>query len=114
MSKKNLKRIGVIYSTNPSFQYQEEELPCQETLSPEKQTLKITIDHKQRGGKIVTLITGFIGSEEDLQALGKELKQLCGVGGSAKEAQIIVQGDNIDKIIAYLSAKGYKTKRIGG
>src|SRR5574344_1251122 len=113
MSKKNLKRIGVVYSTNPSFQYQEEESPYQETLSPEKQTLRITLDRKQRGGKTVTLVTGFIGTEEDLSALGRELKQKCGVGGNTKEGEIIIQGDMREKVIAYLTQKGYKTKRVG-
>ena len=110
--KKNL--TGVVYSTNPDFEYQYEEDEITETLPPQRQTLKIQLDKKQRAGKQVTLVSNFIGTEEDLTALCKELKAKCGVGGSCKSDEILLQGDHRDKITQYLQSKGYKTKRIGG
>ncbi|MCF0189678.1 MAG: translation initiation factor [Marinilabiliaceae bacterium] len=110
MSKKRLS--GVVYSTNPDFQYQyEEESENIATLSPEQQRLIVSLDRRQRAGKSVTLVTGFIGSEDDLQALGKWLKQQCGVGGSAKDNEILIQGDLRDKVVTLLTNKGYKAKR---
>lgn len=110
MSKKN-----IVYSTNPNFQHEDDDDMEMETLVPEKQELKVMIDRKQRKGKSVTLITGFEGSDEDLQELGKTLKQKCGVGGSAKNGEIIVQGENKEKIFELLLKMGYrKTKKVGG
>ncbi|NCC18692.1 MAG: translation initiation factor [Bacteroidia bacterium] len=114
MSKKEKNRVGIVYSTNPSFQYEINEQEQTETLSPNLQNLKVQLDRKQRAGKQVTLITGFVGSEEDLINLSKVLKTKCGVGGSAKDGEIILQGDFRDKVIALLTQEGYKVKRVGG
>lgn len=114
MSKKNKNIAGVVYSTDPDFQFQFEEPAEQETLAPSKQDLRVQLDKKQRGGKAVTLITGFVGTAEDLEILGKRLKQKCGTGGSAKNGEIIVQGDFRDKIVETLKSEGYKVKKSGG
>jgi translation initiation factor 1 len=114
MSKKEKNRVGIVYSTNPSFQYETNDQEQTETLSPHLQNLKVQLDRKQRAGKQVTLITGFVGSEEDLINLSKVLKTKCGVGGSAKDGEIILQGDFRDKVIALLTQEGYKVKRVGG
>lgn len=114
MSKKEKNRVGIVYSTNPSFQYETNDQEQTETLSPHLQNLKVQLDRKQRAGKQVTLITGFVGSEEDLINLSKLLKTKCGVGGSAKDGEIIIQGDFRDKVIALLTQEGYKVKRVGG
>lgn len=114
MSKKEKNRVGIVYSTNPSFQYEINNQEEQETLSPNLQNLKVQLDRKQRAGKQVTLITGFVGSDEDLINLSKLLKTKCGVGGSAKDGEIIIQGDFRDKVIALLTQEGYKVKRVGG
>lgn len=105
------KRLGVVFSTNPDYKYEEETEQQAETLPPEKQKLTVSIDRRNRGGKQVTLVTGFIGSDEDLAALGKALKVKCGVGGSAKNGEITVQGDFRDKVTALLTDMGYKAKR---
>ena len=105
-------RVDIVYSTNPDFQYQYDKPEEQVTLPPAKQDLRIKLDKKNRGGKAVTLITGFVGTFDDLSALGKELKTKCGVGGSAKDNEIIVQGDFRDKIMQLLQKKGYKTKKV--
>ena len=107
MSNKKV-RINIVYSTNPNFNYQYEEQEEQATLPPEKQNLRVTLDSKQRAGKIVTLIDGFIGTEEDLKELAKLLKNKCGVGGSVKEGQIIIQGAFKDKILAILHDNNYR------
>ena len=110
MSKKN-----IVYSTNKNFEYENESDEEVETLSPEAQKLKVIIDRKQRKGKSVTLITDFIGTDNDLQTLGKTLKQKCGVGGSAKDGEILIQGEHKDKVFDILLKMGYKqTKKVGG
>lgn len=108
MDKK--KRINVVYSTNPDFSYEYDGISEPETLNPEKQNLRVTIDSKQRGGKTVTLIQGFIGKEEDLKELGKLLKNKCGVGGSIKDGEIIIQGALKDKGLAILKEHRYRAK----
>jgi len=114
-NKNNWKnREGVVYSTSNSFHYEYDEASEQDTLPNNEQELKIQLDKKARGGKQVTLITGFVGTEEDLKDLGKMLKGKCGVGGSAKDGEILIQGDVRQKVLEVLSKEGYKTKRIGG
>jgi translation initiation factor 1 len=108
------ERLGVVYSTNSDFNYDKEEQEKQETLSVNQQNLKVMLDRKQRKGKVVTLIEGFIGSDEDLNALAKSLKTQCGVGGTAKDGQILIQGDFCQRIIDILKAQGYKVKKAGG
>lgn len=113
MAKKK-KRIDVVYSTNQNFEYAYEEDESQETLLPSEQTLRVLIDRKQRKGKAVTLVTGFIGTSEDLKDLGKKLKSKCGVGGSVKDGEIIIQGEMREKVMDLLNADGYNVKRVGG
>lgn len=110
--KKPLKNI--VYSTNPNFQFEYEEDETIATLPNEQQKLYVSIDKKQRAGKEVTLIEGFVGTEEDLKELGKVLKSKCGVGGTAKENEILIQGNFRDKIIELLQKEGYQVKRKGG
>ena len=104
-------RLGVVFSTNPDFQYETEDVVEAETLPPAKQKLIVGIDRRNRGGKQVTLVTGFVGKEEDLKELGRTLKVRCGVGGSAKDGEITVQGDLRDKVTAILKELGYNAKR---
>ena len=113
MSKKNSNRIGVVYSTNPDFEYEEIEELEEETLPNNQQRLYVQLDKKQRAGKQVTLITGFVGRSEDLEKLGKELKNKCGVGGSVKNNEILLQGDFRQKVVDYLIQKDYKVKQKG-
>lgn len=114
MAKKKKERLNVVYSTNPDFGYQYDEEDEIETLPNNQQKLYVSIDKKSRGGKEVTLVEGFVGAEDNMKELGKLLKQKCGVGGSVKDGEIIVQGNFRDKIIAILEAEGYQTKRKGG
>lgn len=108
-------RLNVVYSTNPDYNYNIEDDQEQETLDKNKQNLRVSLDKKNRGGKVVTLITGFIGTDNDMKELGKMLKSKCGVGGSAKDGEIIVQGDFKQKVIELLIKDGYtKTKGTGG
>ena len=104
-------RLGVVYSTNPDFQYETDEVAEAETLPPAKQRLIVAIDRRNRGGKQVTLVTGFVGKADDLKELGKTLKTCCGVGGTAKDGEITIQGDFRDKVVALLKEMGYNAKR---
>ena len=116
MSKKKLTSLndlgGFVFSTNESFEFEKED--NKETLAPNQQSLEALFSNKGRGGKTVTVITGFIGSDEDLKALGKMLKTKCGVGGSIKDNEIIIQGKYRDKIMEILKKEGYNIKRVGG
>lgn len=104
-------RLGVVYSTNPDFNYQQEQDSEADTPDPSKQRLIVRIDRRQRAGKQVTLIEGFVGKSEDLAALAKTLKTKCGVGGTAKDGEITIQGDLRDKVVALLLGMGYNAKR---
>lgn len=104
-------RFGMVYSTNPNFKYDIEEEETVETLPPDKQKLIVRLDKKGRAGKQMTAVEGFIGADEDLQVLAKFLKTKCGVGGTAKEGMILIQGDLRDKITEILNKEGYRVKR---
>ena len=104
-------RLGVVYSTNPDFQYETETTSEAETLPPARQRLIVRIDRRQRAGKQVTLVEGFVGTSDDLAALAKSLKTKCGVGGTAKDGEITIQGDLRDKVTALLQSMGYNAKR---
>lgn len=106
---------GVVYSTNKDFDYQEEHQNEKvSTLAQNQQQLRVLLDKKQRGGKKVTVVTGFVGNEEHLASLGKLLKQKCGVGGAIKNGEILIQGDFRARIMEILSSEGYKAKLSGG
>ena len=108
------ERLNVVYSTNPNFNYEMDDDEEQVTPAPAQQNLRVQLDRKNRGGKVVTLITGFVGTDNDLKDLGKFLKTKCGVGGAAKDGEIIVQGDFKQKILELLKKEGYtQTKPIG-
>lgn len=109
MSKKKDNGSSLVYSTNPDFKMDDDEVPVQ-TLPPQQQLLRITLETKHRAGKTVTLITGFVGMEEDMATLGKQLKNQCGTGGSAKDGEIILQGDHREKVRGWLQKNQYKTK----
>ncbi len=114
MSNKNKNKDGIVYSTNPSFQSEPQQPEYTTSLPPKQQQLRVMLDKKQRAGKKVTLVTGYAGPEKDLEALGKMLKTKCGVGGTVKEGQIMIQGDFREKIIQLLTAMEYKVKQVGG
>ena len=107
-------RLGMVYSTDPDFRYTTDEVEEPETLPPDKQTLRVWLDRKQRGGKQVTLVRGFVGTQADLGELARLLKSRCGVGGSAKEGEIIIQGDHRDRVVEILLQNGYRCKKAGG
>lgn len=102
--------MGIVYSTNNDFVPDNEDAPEPETLHPSKQNLVLRYETKQRGGKPVTLVTQFVGTQADLEELGKKLKTRCGVGGSVKDGEILIQGDQRDKIRKFLTEWGYKHK----
>jgi translation initiation factor 1 len=111
MSKKNKPdNRGFVYSTDPNFTFEEENAQLQ-TLEPAQQKLKVRLETKHRGGKAVTLVEGFNGTTEDMEDLGKKLKNFCGTGGSAKDGEIIVQGDQREKVMQWLIKNGYKQSK---
>ncbi len=113
--KSKKKRVGVVYSTNPEYSYDYESKSEEDEPPTNQQRLRVMIDRKGRGGKEVTLVTGFVGPEDRLKELGKMLKSKCGVGGSVKNGEIIVQGDHRDRVVELLKKEGFKdTKKSGG
>ncbi len=113
MSNKNKNKDGVVYSTANDFEYQYEQENDADTLTNNQQNLKLYLDRKG-GGKLVTRITGFVGNELDLNALGTAIKKLCGVGGTTKDGEILIQGDHREKALAYLLKEQFKAKKAGG
>lgn len=105
-------RLAVVYSTNPDFKYDTGEVEEDETLPPNKQNLRIKLDKRHRNGKVVTLITGFVGTSADLKTLAKTLKTACGVGGSEKDGEILIQGNHCEKVLTVLTREGYKARII--
>jgi len=112
-NKKRKDRLDIVYSTDPDFEYQYEDESEAETVEPSKQKLKVYLDTKaKKKGKQATLISGFVGSEEDLKDLGKLLKTKCAVGGSVKNGEVLIQGDFRDKVVQILNSEGYNAKKI--
>ena len=107
------ERLGVVFSTNPDFQYESASEAETETLAPEKQNLRVWLD-RLKGGRVATVVRGFVGTDDDLATLGKELKKSCGVGGTAKDGEIIIQGDHRDRVVELLTKSGYRCKKAGG
>ena len=107
------ERLGVVFSTNPDFQYETTEESEATTLPPQQQNLKVWLD-RLKGGRVATVVRGFVGSTEDIEALGKDLKRRCGVGGTVKEGEIIIQGDHRERVMQLLAEAGYRCKRAGG
>ncbi|MCF8335959.1 MAG: translation initiation factor [Bacteroidales bacterium] len=116
MSRKRKKKkySGIVYSTDPDFQYHSDADSQQETLPPEQQDLRVSLDRRHRKGKEVTLVAGFVGKDEDLKDLGKEIKTKMGVGGSVKSGELLIQGDLRNEVLEFLKGKGYKVKKAGG
>jgi translation initiation factor 1 len=110
---KDKNRVNIVYSTNPNFKYEEESNTSKDTLPPPQQSLKVFLD-RIGGGKLLSRVAGFVGTETDLDSLTKMLKQKCGVGGNSKNGEILIQGDNRDKIVSLLTKEGYKIKKAGG
>jgi translation initiation factor 1 len=113
MSRKDKNRVNIVFSTNPNFSYDKEESEEANTLDPQQQNLKIFLD-RIGGGKMISRVSGFIGKAADLETLTKMLKQKCGVGGNAKDGEILIQGDNREKLLTLLQKEGYKVKKAGG
>ena len=113
MSNKNKKRDGIVFSTDPDYEYQGFDESSEETLAPDQQKLRVMLERKGRGGKDVTIVHNFIGSQDDKEELTKKLKTYCGTGGSAKDGEIVIQGDQRDKVVKYLLEKGYKHSKRG-
>ena len=114
MSKKNKPDSkGFVYSTDPNFKFEEEQRSAQ-TVTPEQQKLRIWLNTRLRAGKAVTLITGFVGTADDLEELGKKIKNYCGTGGSAKDGEILIQGDQREKVMGWLLKNGYKNSKKAG
>lgn len=112
MSKKNKSdRFGFVFSTDPGFRFEPEDTEQPETLEPGSQPLRIRFETKHRGGKAVTLVTGFAGKTEDLEQLGRQLKSFCGTGGSVKDNEVIIQGDQRDKVLQWLLKNGYSKSK---
>jgi len=111
MSKKN--PTGIVYSTDPDYRFQYDTGKEPELLPPASQNLRLWLERKG-GGKVATVVKGFVGPDSDLEALGKQLKTLCGTGGGSKDGEIMIQGDHRDKILTWLTARGYKAKKAGG
>lgn len=113
MSNDWKERLGVVFSTNPDYKYETEAEQEAETLPASKQNLRVWLD-RLKGGRVVTVVRGFVGSQQALAELGKELKTKCGVGGTAKDGEIIIQGDHRDRIVDLLTRAGYRCKKAGG
>ena len=113
MSNDWKERLGVVFSTNPDFNYTTDQETEETTLDPSKQNLKIWLD-RLKGGRVATVVRGFVGSADDLATLGKDLKKSCGVGGTAKDGEIIIHGDHRDRVVELLIKAGYKCKKAGG
>ena len=113
--KKTLDDLGgIMYSTDPSFIYESEEATNQEVVPNNQQNLRVMLDKKNRAGKAVTLVTGFLGTDDDLEVLTKMLKTKCGVGGTCKDGEVLIQGDFRDKVVLLLQKEGFKVKKSGG
>lgn len=106
-------RLGMVYSTDPDFNYDTGDTPEADTPPPARQKLRVWLDRRQRAGKAVTVVRGFVGRADDLEALGRMLKTRCGVGGAVKEGEILIQGDHRDRVVELLLKAGYRCKKAG-